>query len=100
MKVFKTPFILLLIAIAIVTTSIIFDWNKCSWVWFQRSGSLLVLIGAIMEARSIIRLGIKGVGGVNTTILMGNIGKVIDQRHVLIEYTRIIHLKKSIKKAA
>lgn len=34
-------------------------------MWFQRSGSFMVLIGALLGYRSIMRLGVKGVGGVN-----------------------------------
>ncbi|MGL6153486.1 MAG: hypothetical protein ACRC1N_20265 [Aeromonas sobria] len=43
--------------------SLYLDWGSESFVWFQRSGALIVLAGAILSYRSILRLGVRGVGG-------------------------------------
>ncbi len=55
--------LLLIIAIPCAAYSIYLDWGAVSWAWFQHSGSLLALIGAILGYRSIVRLGVSGVGG-------------------------------------
>lgn len=47
-------------------------------LWFQRSGSFVVLAGAVLSYRSVVRLGIHGVGGVNTTVIMGKVESVDD----------------------
>lgn len=61
-----------------VAYSIYLDWGSHSWIWFQRSGSLLALTGAILGYRSIVRLGLKGVGGASPTAIMGTIVSVDD----------------------
>lgn len=43
--------------------SLYFDWGGDAYTWFQRSGALIVLSGAILGYRSIVRLGVSGVGG-------------------------------------
>src|SRR5690348_7185482 len=66
------------VAAAIVVASIRFDLGQTSWLWFQRSGSLVVLLGAVLSYRSIVRLGVRGVGGVNTTVLRARLVSVDD----------------------
>lgn len=65
--------ILTLIAIFFVGFSIHADYGSDQWFWFQRSGSVVTLIGALLSYRSIVRLGTKGVGGVNTSFLKGTV---------------------------
>ena len=62
-----------LLTLAIICSSIsaYADWGSTSWLWFQRSGSAVTLIGAILSYRSIVRLGKRGVGGAQPTALMG-----------------------------
>ncbi len=68
----NSPF-LILSGICIVSISLYVDWGSESFEWFQRSGSLLVMVGAILGYRSVIRLGKRGVGGAPDG---GRIGKV------------------------
>lgn len=58
----STPFMLLL-TLGVLTASIYSDIDSQSWGWFQRSGAIFVLVGAILGYRSVVRLGIGGVGG-------------------------------------
>ena len=64
---------------ALVATaySVYLDWGTASWVWFQRSGSLLALAGAVLGFRSIVRLGVAGVGGAYPMAIKG-IGVSVD----------------------
>ena len=62
-RVFMSILPMTLTATTIVAVSVYFDLSKSSWGWFQRSGSLVVLIGAVLGYRSIVRLGVSGVGG-------------------------------------
>ncbi len=62
-----------LLSIAVVIGSIWADWGSESWGWFQRSGSWVALTGAVLTYRSIMRLGVPGVGGVDTTFARGKI---------------------------
>lgn len=55
--------VLLTITVITVFLSIHQDMGNKSWFWFQRSGSVIVLVGAILGYRSIVRLGSDGVGG-------------------------------------
>jgi len=55
--------LLFLLGVFITSISLYSDWGSDSFCWFQRSGSLLVMIGAILSFRSIVRLGKKGAGG-------------------------------------
>jgi hypothetical protein len=64
---------LTVLAILIVAISIYADLGTRSWVWFQRSGSIVVLIGAFLGYRSILRLGKSGVGGVNPVAVMAKV---------------------------
>ena len=50
-------------SLAISAYSLYIDWGGESFGWFQRSGALVVLAGAVLSYRSIFRLGILGVGG-------------------------------------
>jgi len=54
---------LLLLTFGVLVASIYADFGSKSWVWFQRSGAILVCIGAVLSYRSIVRLGVGGVGG-------------------------------------
>jgi hypothetical protein len=65
-RVFRNIPTLTILGIGIASVSLYADWGNETYVWFQRSGSLLVLIGAILSYRSIFRLGVKGVGGTPT----------------------------------
>jgi hypothetical protein len=58
----STP-ILFLLALLVIVTSIHADIGNKSWLWFQRSGSVVVFFGALLSYRSIVRLGESGVGG-------------------------------------
>lgn len=60
-------------ALAATAYSIYLDWGAASWVWFQRSGSLLALAGAVLSYRSIVRLGIDGVGGAYPVAIKGTV---------------------------
>ncbi len=91
--VFRNIPALTAMGISIVSASLYADWGNESYGWFQRSGSLLVLIGAILSYRSVVRLGVKGVGGAPTG---GRISKVKDlyvdvdddgRRMVQVEYS-------------
>lgn len=69
---------LLILALLIVAFSIYADKGCSSWIWFQRSGSILVIVGALFTYRSIVRLGIQGVGSLNISILKGRIESTTD----------------------
>ncbi len=73
----STPFLFLL-ALAVLGISIYLDFGTKSWVWFQRSGSVLVLFGAVLSYRSVVRLGIGGVGGAPVTFALGSLVSVDD----------------------
>lgn len=64
---------LTIVAVAVTAISIWRDYGSESWLWFQRSGSIIVLIGAILSYRSILRVGLHGVGGTNPTLLKGTV---------------------------
>ncbi len=59
----KNPFILALFSVIIMGFSIFLDFGSTSWVWFQRSGSIITVLGALMGVRSFFRIGIQGLGG-------------------------------------
>jgi len=61
------------VAVTVTAVSIWRDYGSESWLWFQRSGSITVLIGAILSYRSILRVGLHGVGGTNTTLMRGTV---------------------------
>jgi hypothetical protein len=70
--------LLLLASIVIVAYSISLDWGSTTWTWFQRSGSLLALAGAVMGYRSIVRLGVDGVGAACPTAVKVKLVSVDD----------------------
>lgn len=73
-RVFKNIPLLTVSGVVISGISLYFDWGSETFSWFQRSGSLVVLIGALLSYRSVFRLGVRGVGGVPSSV--GRIGKV------------------------
>lgn len=80
---------LVTVAVIAVSVSIYFDRHACHWVWFQRSGSLAVLIGAVLGYRSIVRLGIAGVGATAPPFIMAKIVSVDDSGPVQMVNTAI-----------
>lgn len=68
-------YIYALLSIVVSLVSLYFDWGSHSYVWFQRSGAFVVLAGAILSYRSILRLGVRGVGGAPNS--GATIGKVL-----------------------
>jgi len=73
---FKNRFILALVGFLVVAASIYADWGAASWSWFQRSGSVIVLLGALMTYRSILRLDVKGVGGADPTFIKARVADI------------------------
>lgn len=73
----STP-VLLLLALGVLAMSIYRDIGGESWAWFQRSGALLVLIGAVLGYRSVVRLGIGGIGGAPVVLAKGTVVSVDD----------------------
>jgi hypothetical protein len=71
-------FPLVAVAVIAVSISIYFDRDTCHWVWFQRSGSLVALIGAVLGYRSIVRLGIEGVGATTPPAIMAKVVSIDD----------------------
>lgn len=70
--------LLLVGTLAATAYSVYLDWGTASWVWFQRSGSLLALAGAVLGFRSIVRLGVNGVGGASPTVVRATIVSIDD----------------------
>lgn len=58
-KLLTTTWLLLLILSAWVVFSIYLSFSNNDWEWFQRSGSIITLFGAIIASRKLIRLNIK-----------------------------------------
>lgn len=77
-KALQHPGFLLLFSILAVGLSIRADLGALSWTWFQRSGAVVTLAGALLGYRSIIRLGRHGVGGASLHIAMGKVVSVSD----------------------
>jgi len=67
----KGPIMVIVFSILIVSISIYLDLGSNYWTWFQRSGSLLTLCGAILGVRSYIRLGLRGFGGATPIVQTG-----------------------------
>lgn len=78
MKAFTNIPLLVTVAILVVGCSIYADHSSTQWLWFQRSGSVVTLIGALLSYRSIMRLGSGGVGGTNTFAVRGKVTSVDD----------------------
>lgn len=58
MKKIILPISFLILSIVGVSFSLYVSMSSCQWHWFQRSGSLLVICGVYLSARSIFRKGI------------------------------------------
>ena len=88
-RILSSTFVLLLLALIAVAVSIYADLGSPSWGWFQRSGAILVLIGAILSYRSIVRLGVGGVGGASVVFAKATVVSVNDsesRQRVKIKY--------------
>ena len=59
----STTICLLVLAAAILVTSIFASVYTGQWHWFQRSGALVVGIGAILSTRRLLRMGLDGLLG-------------------------------------
>ena len=51
---------LLVAGIAIISVSFVAGYYTGQWHWFQRSGALLVSVGAILSTRRLLRSGLDG----------------------------------------
>lgn len=69
----KYPSALITLSLIAIGSSIAIDYGCVSWIWFQRSGSLVTAFGALLGIRSFVRLGLKGIGGASSPIKMGTI---------------------------
>lgn len=73
-SLFTNAPLLVLSALAVVGISLYADSGQASFDWFQRSGSFMVLSGAVLSYRSIVAKGVAGVGAPQApTIMTGNI---------------------------
>lgn len=61
--VLMTSWFLFLLAAIVVGTSLIVSFYMDAWHWFQRSGALMVSIGAILSTRRPLRLILESVIG-------------------------------------
>lgn len=77
-KALQNPRFLVIFSMLTVGLSIHADLGQPSWAWFQRSGAVVTLAGALLGYRSIIRLGRHGVGGASVHVAMGKIVSVDD----------------------
>lgn len=69
--------------------SLYIDWGSEAFIWFQRSGALVVLAGAILSYRSIFRLGINGVGGApDSGATIATVTGYTDDGKVLIKHSQ------------
>ena len=50
-------YLLLIISLGVVISSILIGLNRGDWSWFGRSGSIVTVIGVLLTARPLIRLG-------------------------------------------
>lgn len=55
-----TTIFLLVLGVFIAGTSFLTSYYTGQWHWFQRSGALLVSIGAILSTRRLLRVGLDG----------------------------------------
>ncbi len=55
-----TTSFLLILALCIIGVSLFASYHTGQWHWFQRSGALLVSIGAILSTRRLLRVGLDG----------------------------------------
>lgn len=77
-KALQNPGFLLIFSMLAVGLSVHADLGKSSWAWFQRSGAIVTLAGALLGYRSVIRLGRHGVGGASMHVAMGKIVSIDD----------------------
>jgi hypothetical protein len=77
-KALQNPGFLVIFSMLTVVLSIHADLGQSSWAWFQRSGAVVTLVGALLGYRSIVRLGRHGVGGASMHVAMGKIVSVDD----------------------
>jgi hypothetical protein len=77
-KALQNPGFLLIFSMLAVGLSVHADLGKSSWAWFQRSGAIVTLAGALLGYRSVIRLGRHGVGGASMHVVMGKIVSIDD----------------------
>lgn len=77
-SIFSSTRILLIVTLIVVVFSIYVDWRTASWTWFQRSGTIVALTGAILGYRSIVRLGKEGVGGSSVSFAIGKVVSTSD----------------------
>ena len=83
----KNPLTLILFSVIIISLSLCFDVGNDSWVWFQRSGSLVTVFGAILGVRSFIRLGSEGIGGATPFAEIGTCsGSRVEDGKVLVSF--------------
>lgn len=59
--------IYVLICLSVSATSLYIDWGTDSFTWFQRSGTFVALAGAILSYRAMLKLGVGGVGGLQSS---------------------------------
>lgn len=50
-------YLLLIISMGVVVSSILTGLDRGDWSWFGRSGSIVTVIGVLLTARPLIRLG-------------------------------------------
>ncbi|TKC91708.1 hypothetical protein FAZ69_04505 [Trinickia terrae] len=77
-KALQNPGFLLIFSMLAVGLSVHADLGKSSWAWFQRSGAIVTLAGALLGYRSVIRLGRHGVGGASMHVAMGKLVSIDD----------------------
>jgi hypothetical protein len=56
-KVLANIYLLLIISMGVVVSSILTGLDRGDWSWFGRSGSIVTVIGVLLTARPLIRLG-------------------------------------------
>ncbi|HCE1484113.1 TPA: hypothetical protein NJ323_001122 [Vibrio parahaemolyticus] len=77
-----------LFSLSVSIYSLYLDWGSDSFTWFQRSGALIVLAGAILSYRSIFRLGINGVGGASDNgVSIGKVAGYSEDGKMLIQHS-------------
>lgn len=57
-KLLTSQRVLLRLAIAWVTLSLLASLSSSQWHWFQRSGAVVVSAGALLSTRRLVRLGV------------------------------------------
>jgi hypothetical protein len=88
-RTLQNPMLLTIATLLVVVISIRSDIGATSWMWSQRSGAVVVLTGALLGYRSIIRLGKQGVGGASLHWGKGTILSVDDSGPVQMLKTKL-----------